>query len=89
MMDTEIIIMLPCLLIKYGFKATIFITADFTGTEHIFWWDKNKIDKYGKKEDFKLLTWDQVNEMIDHGIEFGSHTKKIFSDISHEEARRD
>ncbi len=77
------------ILIKYGFKATIFITADFTGTEHIFWWDKNKIGKYGDEEDFKLLTWDQVNEMIGYGIEFGSHTKKhkLLPDISEKEAR--
>jgi peptidoglycan/xylan/chitin deacetylase (PgdA/CDA1 family) len=74
---------------KYGFKATIFITADFTGTDHIFWWDKKKIGKYGDKDDFKLLSWNQINEMRDYGIEFGSHTKKhrLLPEISETEAR--
>ena len=49
------------LLMKYGFN-TIFITADYTGTDHIFWWDKNKIGKYGEKNDFRLLDWNQVSE---------------------------
>ena len=77
------------LLMKYGFNATIFITADYTGTDHIFWWDKNKIGKYGEKNDFRLLDWNQVSEMKDCGIEFGSHTNKhrLLTDLSEKQAR--
>ncbi len=39
----------------------------------------------------KMLNWDEIREMADHGIEFGahSHTHPILSQVSLEEAKQD
>jgi len=47
---------------EYNFPATVFLPTDFIGTE------KNKLR--GKEH----LTWGQVSELSDSGINFGSHT---------------
>jgi len=56
----------------YGFRATIFLTVDYIGTNSIFPMDKDKLDKI-TDEDLPL-TWEQVFEMKKYGVEFGSHT---------------
>ena len=55
---------------KYSIPATIFLTTGFIGTGEIPAWDKG----YYKSEETLMLSWDQVREMSDNGISFGSHT---------------
>ena len=57
----------------YGFRGTFFLTTDYIGTDDIFPMDKKKNWDYVTDEDLPL-TWEQVFEMKEHGMEFGSHT---------------
>jgi peptidoglycan/xylan/chitin deacetylase (PgdA/CDA1 family) len=59
---------------KYGFVATIFLVSDYVNTDHVFYWDVPKITAQSNQAWYKLLTWEQVEEMSTYGIEFGSHT---------------
>lgn len=59
---------------KYGFVATVFLVSDYVNTDHVFYWDVPKINAGSNKAGYRLLTWDQVEEMSAYGIEFGSHT---------------
>ncbi|MBD2355852.1 polysaccharide deacetylase family protein [Tolypothrix sp. FACHB-123] len=59
---------------RYGFVATIFLVSDYINTDQIFYWDVPKISNNYEQSLYKLLTWEQVQEMLDYGIEFGSHT---------------
>lgn len=59
---------------QYGFVATIFLVSDYVNTEHLFYWDVPKIADQSNQTWYKLLTWEQVEEMSAYGIEFGSHT---------------
>ncbi len=54
------------LLKKYNFKATIFLVADKTYNE----WDCKK----ESDTEYKLLSDNHICDMINNGIEFGSHT---------------
>ena len=76
------------LLKKYGFTATIFITVNYIGTDHIFWWDIDKIWKYGNRDNFSLMTWEQIKIMLDYGIEIGSHTNThpILTELSEKQS---
>jgi len=99
---------------RHKIPATIFLTTDFIGKRHSFWWDEvfNRVSAWhadseesadtlnmelvGRKEeeikifieslkkDFsgpgtdklcQMLGWDEIKEMSEHGISFGSHTK--------------
>ena len=110
---------------KYGLPATIFLTTDLIGQDHLFWWDEvfqiirhsaekspggksadilrdafraSRINNFlmNKKEseikDFvdklkkqyriskkitpnQMLGWQEIKDMADSGISFGSHTK--------------
>lgn len=51
---------------KYGVKAVVFLIADYIGKE-----DRWDITTVGRSAH---LTWDEIKEMNDWGIEFGSHT---------------
>ena len=54
---------------EFGFKATVFLVTDFCG--------KNN-DWAGNPSDFspsKLLSWSEIKELHDYGIEFGNHTR--------------
>jgi peptidoglycan/xylan/chitin deacetylase (PgdA/CDA1 family) len=54
---------------EYNFKATVFLVTDFCG--------KNN-DWAGNPPDFpssKLLSWQEIKELHDYGIEFGNHTR--------------
>ena len=79
------------LLMKYGFVATIFLTANYINTEKIYHWDKKKLGLYGKEESFKILDWNQIIEMKKYGIIFGSHTNnhKILTNIPLEESYKE
>lgn len=59
---------------RYGFIATIFLVSDYVNTDHFFYWDVPKISSDQDPALFRILKWDQVNEMANYGIEFGSHT---------------
>ena len=59
---------------RYGFLATIFLVTDYVNSQHIFEWDTGKITPICNEVHYRILTWDQVHEMANYGIEFGSHT---------------
>lgn len=56
------------LLKEYGFTATVFVVTDYVGRSND--WDIN----WGGLK-FQHLSWEQMKEMQDSGIEFGSHAK--------------
>jgi len=74
---------------KYGFIATIFIATDFVGGD-AGWIirdgseikkrlmtsgeDAADVKKLKEVSGLSLLNWEQIKEMSDYGIEFGSHT---------------
>jgi peptidoglycan/xylan/chitin deacetylase (PgdA/CDA1 family) len=55
---------------EYNIPATVFLTTGFIGTGQIPAWDKG----YYTAEKTLMLSWQQVREMGDGGISFGSHT---------------
>lgn len=55
------------LLKKYKIPATIFLIAGFVGKDLIF-------NRYRDKEKDRFLKWEEVKEMIDSDIDFGSHS---------------
>jgi len=59
---------------RYGFVATIFLVSDYVNTNRVFWWDMPKIQTPTDCNLYKILNWEQVQEMNEYGIEFGSHT---------------
>lgn len=71
------------LLKEYGFKAVIFLLSDATYNA----WDVNNKDRPEKR--FNLMSPEQIQEMMDYGIEFGVHTKDHphLSQIPLEQAR--
>ena len=52
---------------KYGIRALVFLIVDYVGREDM--WD---LALAGRRSTH--LSWDEINEMNDWGIEFGSHT---------------
>lgn len=56
---------------QFRFKATFFLTVDLIGTDLIL--EKDKIEKPDLSED-RMLSWDQVKDMREEGMDFGSHT---------------
>lgn len=55
------------ILCEYGFTATIFLTTDYISG--VCSWEKH--DSIPR---LPLLSWDEIKEMSDFGIDFGSHT---------------
>jgi peptidoglycan/xylan/chitin deacetylase (PgdA/CDA1 family) len=55
---------------KYDIPGTFFLITDYIGTGEIPAWDKG----YYIAEKILMLSWEQVREMSDNGISFGSHT---------------
>ena len=59
---------------RYGYTATIFLTVNLIGTQQMLL-PELFIHKYGGTfEDYQMLMWEEIKEMLDNGIEFGSHT---------------
>lgn len=54
------------LLKRYGFSAIVFLVADLVGKSNV--WDC----AYG--EDIPLLNWEQIKQLQEEGVEFGSHS---------------
>lgn len=79
---------------KYGFVATIFLVSDYVNTDHVFHWDVPKISSQLPSSLYHIVGWDQVHEMADAGIEFGSHScthpelTKISQELCKEEIHR-
>jgi len=51
-------------LVRYGFRATIFLVSDYVG----------KTVSWGTRKGVQLMSWDHAKEMSDYGISFQSHT---------------
>ena len=71
------------LLKKYGFTATVFLVTDCIGGTNI--WDR----AYG--EEVPLMGWQEISELQDEGVEFGSHcvTHSPLTSLSHTEVVRE
>lgn len=59
---------------QYEFVATIFLVTDYVNTTHVYPWDTMKFTPQCSEAAYHILRWDQIYEMADYGIEFGSHT---------------
>ncbi len=59
---------------RYGFTAVVFLVTSYVGREHVFWWDEEKVNVYGRRSLYYPLTWEQAGELLDCGMELGSHT---------------
>jgi len=68
----------------YNFPATIFLIADYVGTQMRFAWDSDY--EYGKS-----LDWAQIRELSRNGFDFGSHTCKhpLLSSIPIKQTQRE
>lgn len=72
---------------NYNIPATVFLTTGFIGTGEIPRWDK----EYYKNDKALMLSWEQVQEMSDNGIFFGSHTvtHPFLTRISRKQAQKE
>ncbi|MDI6782285.1 MAG: polysaccharide deacetylase family protein [bacterium] len=52
---------------KYNFTATIFLVSGHIG-------DTNQWDKIPQEKPIKLLSAEEIKEMVEYGISFGAHT---------------
>jgi peptidoglycan/xylan/chitin deacetylase (PgdA/CDA1 family) len=55
-------------LLRYGFSSTIFLVSGYCGQNNDWPGQLSNIPR------MPLLSWDQIQEMDEHGIEFGAHT---------------
>ncbi|NOZ64408.1 MAG: polysaccharide deacetylase family protein [Caldiserica bacterium] len=69
-------------LFRHKIPFTIFLTVSYIGTPHLL-----PHDRESDPEVNRLLSWEEVKEMADKGVEFGSHGLKHlrFSRLSREE----
>lgn len=56
------------ILLGYGFSATIFLVSGYCGQNNDWPGQLSNIPR------MRLLDWDQIHKMDEHGIEFGVHT---------------
>jgi peptidoglycan/xylan/chitin deacetylase (PgdA/CDA1 family) len=70
------------ILLEYGFTGTVFVSTDFVGKTCT--WEKSR-----SIPDLPMLSWDEIREMRDFGIEFGSHScsHKYLTRLSLDEIR--
>lgn len=59
---------------RYGFVATIFLVSDFVNTDQLLPSDLPKITSRSDYALYQQLTWEQIQKMVVHNFEFGSHT---------------
>lgn len=69
---------------QFGFVATCFLVSDYVDTDNVHWWDQPKITPQLDEQLYRLLSWEQIYEMTEYGIEFGSHTctHPLLTDLS-------
>lgn len=69
------------ILSHYGFTATVFLVANCIG----------KVNHWDENANAPLLTWDQIKELREAGISFGSHTSSHphLPSLSNEQASRE
>lgn len=59
---------------ELGFTATIFLVTDLVDTERMLY-PQYYIQRYGgQPSEYSILRWEEIREMANYGIEFGSHT---------------
>ena len=70
---------------EYGFDATVFLVADFCGKHNDWAGNPSALPRS------ELLSWREIKELNENGIEFGSHTRTHpdLTRISNTEARRE
>ena len=62
---------------KYDIKATFYVSIDYINK---VLWGSEKLDKWSEKKDdnydipFKMMTWENINELITNNHEVGAHT---------------
>lgn len=59
------------LLKKYGYTGMFYLATDYIGTTRMYENDRKESSPPAQN---RLLNWDQVAEMLDAGMEIGSHT---------------
>ncbi len=63
---------------KYGLRATFFLTTGYIGSGTLFAWmplDKGGWEDFAHNPERWLpLSWEEVKEMMEWGMEFGTHT---------------
>jgi peptidoglycan/xylan/chitin deacetylase (PgdA/CDA1 family) len=71
------------LLRKYGFGATVFVPTNYVGG--VAEWDR------GHGDPPKLMKWEQMVELCDNGVEFGSHgcSHKLLTEMSRVDAAQE
>jgi peptidoglycan/xylan/chitin deacetylase (PgdA/CDA1 family) len=52
---------------RFGFPATLYVTAGYVGKTSAWLWDKVEGSR-------RMLTWQQIKELADRGIEIGAHS---------------
>lgn len=55
------------ILCQYNIPATIFLVSGFVGLS-------NQWDHGGQLEGRALMSWSQIQELMEHGVQFGAHT---------------
>ncbi|MCM8818098.1 MAG: polysaccharide deacetylase family protein [Candidatus Omnitrophica bacterium] len=55
------------ILSKFNIKPLIFLIVNYINTDKIF-------SRYKDREKDRFLNWKEINEMLEYGVEFGSHT---------------
>jgi peptidoglycan/xylan/chitin deacetylase (PgdA/CDA1 family) len=81
---------------KYRLRATFFLTTGYIGSDTLFDW--MHLDRGGKEDIVRNrqrwlpLSWEEVREMIEWGMEFGTHThthRDSLSRMAADEAERE
>lgn len=69
---------------KFNIKPLIFLIVNFINTDILF-------PRYKDVGKDRFLTWNEINEMLKYGVEFGSHTltHPHLTQISHEKAKEE
>lgn len=79
---------------KNGLKAAFFIVTKYIGGNDLFGWmpmdGAARQDSISNRERWRPLSWEEVREMMEYGMEFGTHThthRASLAEMDPEEAR--